>query len=229
MNDVEYKCNECGKTFENGQKLGGHKSSHNRGESFRLKRQTEKSKLRREKSKRPHHCKFCNKEFETGPKLGSHVRMCKLNPNYSKIISSLSKANTGKSPSEATKLNLSESMKLAHAEGRAWNIGQSRWNNKPSYPELFFIKVIENEFKDKEYIREYPFSKYSIDFAWVHLNKAIEIDGSQHERFKEYKDRDKLKDKLLIKNGWSILRIKWKDMYNDPKKFIKIAKDFIQK
>lgn len=33
---------------------------------------------------------------------------------------------------------ISESMKKAHAEGRAWNIGKSRWNNEPSYPEKFF-------------------------------------------------------------------------------------------
>lgn len=28
-------------------------------------------------------------------------------------------------------------MKLAHKEHRAHNIGQSRWNNEPSYPEKF--------------------------------------------------------------------------------------------
>ena len=41
--------------------------------------------------------------------------------------------------------NISKGMILAHEEGRAWNIGMSRWNNKPSYPEEFFMKVIEIE------------------------------------------------------------------------------------
>ena len=28
-------------------------------------------------------------------------------------------------------------------------------------------------------------------------------------------------------NGWKILRIKWKEMFNNPKEYIKIAYDFI--
>lgn len=122
---------------------------------------------------------------------------------------------------------ISISMKKAHSEGRAHNIGKSRWNNEPSYPEQFFMKVIENEFVDKDYKREFCFIKYSLDFAWVHKKRVIEIDGEQHERFEEYKNRDKEKDKLLQKNGWKVFRIKWKDMYNDTKYWINKAKMFI--
>jgi len=46
-----------------------------------------------------------------------------------------------------TKDKMSKAMKKAHAEGRAHNIGTSRWNNEPSWPEQFFMKVIENEFQ----------------------------------------------------------------------------------
>lgn len=133
-----------------------------------------------------------------------------------------------KLPSEM-KEKISVSMKKAHREGRAHNIGESRWNNQPSYPEKFFMKVIENEFFDKNYIREYPFKKYSLDFAWVHKKKVIEIDGEQHERFEEYKNRDKEKDTLLKENGWKVIRIKWKDMIKESKHWIKIAKEFIDK
>lgn len=122
---------------------------------------------------------------------------------------------------------LSESMKKAHKEGRAWNIGRSRWNNEPSYPEKFFMKVIENEFIDKNYLREYPFSKYSLDFVWLHKKKVIEIDGDQHQRFPEYAARDKRKDKLLTENGYEVLRIAWKDMYNHTKEYIQKAYEFI--
>lgn len=125
------------------------------------------------------------------------------------------------------KKHISDSMKIAHSEGRAHNIGMCRWNNKPSWPEEFFMTVIENEFNNKSYIREYPFDKYSLDFAWVGLKRCIEIDGDQHERFSEYMQRDLCKDAKLKENGWNILRIKWKDMYNDTKKMIAIAKDFI--
>ena len=120
-------------------------------------------------------------------------------------------------------------MKKAHKEGRAHNIGSSRWNNEPSYPEKFFMKVIENEFNDKNYQREYPFGKYSLDFAWIDKKCCIEIDGEQHDRFKEYKQRDIKKDTLLKENGWKILRIKWKDLYKNSKEIIKKAKEFIDK
>ena len=64
----------------------------------------------------------------------------------------------------------------------------------------------ENEFDDKDYEREYPFIRFALDFAWVHKKKVIEIDGEQHERFEEYKLRDKEKDRLC--DAWG------KDTYN---------------
>jgi len=131
------------------------------------------------------------------------------------------------SPSDEIKQKISDSMKKAHSEGRAWNIGKSRWNNKPSYPETFFMQVIENEFLDKDYIREYPIGIYSLDFAWPHLKKAIEIDGDQHQRFQEYIDRDIRKDTFIKDNDWSVLRIPWKDLFNDPKTFIYNSIKFI--
>ena len=134
----------------------------------------------------------------------------------------------GKHLSEMHKKAISESMKKAHAEGRAHNIGNCRWNNKPSYPEQFFMEVIENEFNDKNYKREYPFFGYSLDFAWPEKMKCIEIDGDQHIRFKEYAERDERKNQILTDNGWKYLRIPWKEMYKDTKKWIQIAKDFIE-
>ena len=32
---------------------------------------------------------------------------------------------------------------------------------------------------------------------------------------------------MLEKNNWKYLRIKWKEMFNDTKKWIQIAKEFI--
>lgn len=64
------------------------------------------------------------------------------------------------------------------------------------------MMVIENEFEDKQYVREYPFKRYSLDFAWLHLKRCIEIDGEQHER-EENKLHDQQKDSALIAEGWS--------------------------
>lgn len=126
-----------------------------------------------------------------------------------------------------TKTKISASMKLAHRDGRAWNIGKSRWNNEKSWPEKFFTSVIENEFENKNYFSEHPVGIYSIDFAWVDEKKAIEIDGEQHEK-PDYKERDKRKDLFLEEKGWKILRIKWKDFCNDTKSHIRAAKHFIE-
>jgi very-short-patch-repair endonuclease len=131
--------------------------------------------------------------------------------------------------SAATKKKISESMERRHAEGKAWNIGQSRWNNEPSWPEQFFMQVISNEFDDKDYQREYPFGRFSLDFAWPHLKKYIEIDGDQHQRFDDVKERDARKDKLLADSGWQVHRIIWKEMFADTKAHIEKAKQFLRR
>lgn len=133
---------------------------------------------------------------------------------------------TGRPLSEEHKKKISESMKLAHKEHRAHNIGECRWKCELSYPEQFFIEVIKNEFQDQNYIREYYILGYSLDFAWVDKKLEIEIDGEQHEKI-ENKIHDQQRDQNLKDNGWKILRIKWKEMFNNPKEYIKIAYDFI--
>ena len=160
---------------------------------------------------------------ETDPRLEQAGKTYSARCKSGEIIPS----QKGKPLSEEHKNNVSKGMKKAHAEGRAWNIGMSRWNNEPSYPEKFFMKVIEKEINDKNYIHEYPCIKYSIDFAWADKKLAIEIDGEQHQRFEEYRERDKRKDKALAEEGWQVLRIAWKDMFADTKYWISVAKDFI--
>lgn len=160
---------------------------------------------------------------ETDPRIKKGAETFSKRYKEGKIVPSF----LGKHFTEEQRKKISNSMKKAHAEGRAHNIGTCRWNNKPSYPEEFFMKVIENEFTDKNYQREMPFIKYSLDFAWPHKKKVIEIDGEQHERFEEYRLRDQQKDELLKEHGWEVLRIKWKDMMANTKIWIKISKEFI--
>lgn len=226
-----YKCKICDKQYKTRQSLGGHVSSHYRGDNYKLSRETEKSKIRKAESKiKVKFCKFCNKEFSNGLKLGGHLIQCSKNPDGGKNLANIKegqKKRRGIKLDKETKDKISESMKVAHKEDRAWNIGMSRWNNEPSYPESFFMKVIENHFKDKEYKYECPMDRYSLDFAWIHKKKYIEIDGAQHERFEEYVARDKKKDKIAKSLGWEVLRIKWKDMYNDPHTYIEKAVNFI--
>lgn len=201
------------------------------------------------KRKEPWHCDQCDQVFETRAKLYQHKHQIHKikrvwnkgltktsDKRVAKCVNTLKKHLTdgtvthsmkGKHLSEKTKRAISNSMKLAHKEGRAHNIGESRWNNEPSYPEQWFMKVIENEFNDRKYKREMPFHRFSLDFAWVEKKRCIEIDGDQHQRFDEYKQRDERKDELLQKEGWKILRLIWKDVYSDPKFWILKAKEFI--
>jgi len=148
------------------------------------------------------------------------------------IMAKVAKTLTGRTyperiTSATTGAKISKSMQKAHAEGRAHNIGSSRWNNEPSYPEKFFMRVIENEFEDKNVQREYPFGRFSLDFAWPHLQRAIEIDGEQHERFEKQRESDARKDKALTDAGWKVLRVKWKEMYADTKAQIARCKQFL--
>lgn len=158
-------------------------------------------------------CEFCKKDivFARG-NFTRHVMYCKFNPNHIQ--------RKGHKPSEETRKKVSEGMKRAHAEGRAHNIGECRWNNKPSYPEQWFMKVIENENLDKDFVREMPFHKFSLDFAWPKKKVCLEIDGEQHERFQEQKQRDLEKDELLKEEGWLELRVSWIWICNNSKEFI---------
>lgn len=131
--------------------------------------------------------------------------------------------------SAETRQKISISMKKAHADGRAHNIGQSRWNNLPSYPEKWFMEVIKNEFNDQDYIHEYAFFKYSLDFAWPNKKFCVEIDGEQH--YRQTKDgilqqkRDAEKDALLKANGWYEIRIPWSTICLNSKSFISFVKN----
>ena len=173
-------------------------------------------------------CKYYGKEYDFGKSMGGHTINCKSNPNkytmtneHKLKLSLVKVGRPGHKHTTKQRKNISNGMILAVKEGRA-----VAWKNhhklKNSYAEDFFIKVINNEFNNKKFVKEYRMGKYSIDFAWPELKLGIEIDGQQHE-FPERKKSDRLKDTYLSENGWKILRIKWKDMFQNTN----IAKTFI--
>ena len=161
---------------------------------------------------------MANKETFT-----KHVMHCKSNPNAVKC--------KGHKASPEARAKISASLKKAHAEGRAHNIGESRWNNEPSYPEKWFMRVVENELKDKSYVKEFSFHRFSIDFAWPAKKVAIEIGGAQHYLQNEFglkqHARDVEKDKLLKEEGWKELRTAWTEIYANPKDWILKVKSIV--
>lgn len=94
-----------------------------------------------------------------------------------------------------------------HPEETAWR------QTNLSYPESCFLKIIKECCLDKKFliVREYSIYPYFIDFAFVDLKVAVEIDGSQHLN-KDRKDSDLKKDELLKSLGWRVLRITAKDV-----------------
>lgn len=171
------------------------------------------------------HLKKTNNQFTKAEELGLEK------PKVLELTrKKLALAGSKRRATEETKKKISASMKKAHAEGRAHNIGECRWNNEPSYPEKWFIKVLKNEFgfeKDKDYKMEFSFHRFSLDFAWPNEKICIEIDGEQHGRFQEQKKRDIEKDKLLKEEGWTELRKPWKEIFNNPKTFIEEVRNII--
>ena len=196
-------------------------------------------------------CTICFKRFRVRRDLEQHRKIDHPNIGHlnqfslailhgkTRVVSSETKekmaqsARGDKNPAKRQDVRekISASMKKAHEEGRAHNIGECRWNNEPSYPEKWFMRVLKNEFgleKDKDYKMEFPFHKFSLDFAWPDKKFCIEIDGEQHERFQEQKNRDIEKDFLLKEEGWLEIRKSWKDIFNNPKSFIEEVKGFLK-
>lgn len=70
-----------------------------------------------------------------------------------------------------------------HPEETAWR------KKNMSFPEKCFKKLLEENSIDKNFLiyREYSVFPYYIDFAFIDIKVAVEIDGSQHLRRKTRK------------------------------------------
>lgn len=105
------------------------------------------------------------------------------------------------------------------------------WNSRNvlSYPEKFFIQVLENNgfLKNEDFIINYKVPQrdlginsnycYFLDFYFPKLRLDLEIDGKQHT----YKDRvlyDKRRDEALMNKGYQVHRISWKNPVNTTNK-----------
>ena len=109
------------------------------------------------------------------------------------------------------------------------NPHKTAWRQKnQSYPEKMFQKFLEEYGYTDNFLiqREYSVFPYFIDFAFVDLKIAIEIDGSQHlEKKRQEKDREK--DILLKENGWRVIRISEHIVKTDWNLIKNILNDFI--
>lgn len=86
---------------------------------------------------------------------------------------------------------------------------------EPSYPEKYFMNVLNNE--QLEYIYEHKVGNFFIDFAFLDKMIALEIDGKQH-KYEYYAKRDVIKDAFLNQEGWIVFRIDWFNPVNETNK-----------
>lgn len=213
MENIVFSCEKCGREFQTKNALNSHKGKCGKPKSDKW--------LEAMHARKGHGTNQYIKAKELGkekPQISEATR---------KKMSEMNKGDKNPAHKLENRLKISAGMKKAHAERRAHNIGECRWNNEPSYPEQWFMKVLKNEFgleKDKDYKMEFPFHRFSLDFAWPDEKICIEIDGEQHERFQEQKNRDIEKDQLLKEEGWKELRKSWKEIFNNPKSFIEEVK-----
>lgn len=202
-----WPCPFCDLTFESRRKFLSHKKAMHKSMRISPKKIVVNA-----------NCQYCGKFYKYKNAFTLHELHCPNNPNR---IKPAVHAYT-----DAERRHLSQRAKDGYATGK-YHGWMNCHSSKMSYPEEFFAKIISNEFDDKNYIYNLLFFQYRLDFAWPNKKRCIEIDGSQHERNAAQKESDIRKDAKLADNGWKVLRIRWIDMYHNPKAYIKQAKHFI--
>lgn len=187
-------------------------------------------------------CKFCEIEI-LGPigNIANHTRWCEKNPLRDGYSNNLVHARScienhsnqflaGKATSHSPE-TLEKLKRIgASSEHRAkiskgvrdffdknpdkvgWR-HHGQWKVKQSWPEKYFQKVFDDS--SLSYVKEHPVKRFSIDFAFLEKMIAVEIDGSHHKALKE---RDARRDKELLEEGWTTIRVDWVD-------YVKLSKE----
>lgn len=142
-------------------------------------------------------CPNCQLQFED--RIKKNRKFC------SKRCARMYNGNTEQTKEKLRKIMLEKVKNGTHI---GW---KSRKGKQPSYPERFFMDVLENS--KIKYEHELPCGKYFIDLAIKEKMIALEIDGKQHQ-YTDRKEKDLEKDKYLVDNGWKVYRIQWKSINN---------------
>jgi hypothetical protein len=102
--------------------------------------------------------------------------------------------------------------------------GKSAWerraNGEFSYLESWFSdKCTEYElYKIYDICYDYSVYPYFIDFAFLNVNVAVELDGKCHfDNGDKRLEHDTKKDNKLIEKGWRVFRIKYNEIKDDTK------------
>ena len=105
-----------------------------------------------------------------------------------------------------TKEKISNSMKLAHQEGRA-----SSWIGRRtlSFAENSWLHIFQNNQLEPK--QNYYVKPYWLDFAWPDKQIYFEVDGKTHDT-DAGKQHDEIRTKKLTELGWTLIgRCKWSE------------------
>lgn len=157
-------------------------------------------------------------------KICEYLKEIKRNQSESSKIAHEKFPNSFKH-SDETKRKIREK----HLEWMKNNPEKTAWRTSNfSYPEkLLFNKFIELKWDEKYLIiREKSVFPYFLDFAFENEKVDVEVDGSQH-LLPERKESDEKRDRMLIDNGWVIIRISENEVKNNIENCINIIQNTI--
>lgn len=147
-------------------------------------------------------------------------------------------ANKRNGISEKTKKKLSDKMreKVKNGTHKGWQV---RGKNMQSYPERKWEEYFNSLglIDGIHYFKEYKVNKrkdlylddssnYFLDFLFINPDGTkidIEIDGKQHQ-YQDRQESDKIRDKLLRDNGFTIYRIPWININKSEEKRLEVEK-----
>ncbi len=167
-----------------------------------------------------HACMYCGKEIRTKYKKDVYCYECAKERGLKNLL--LWDENGKQIPSDNRREASRKVQQKLLAEGRhkGW---QSR--NIISYPERFWMKVLKNNninysfnhvVNKKTHLGLDDISNYFLDFL-IGEKLDLEIDGQQH-KYHERAESDKIRDKLLSKNGYIVYRIEWNEINSEEGK-----------
>jgi len=220
---TEWPCPKCGKVFENRFQLSGHLASCG---VKRKKRGPYKGQKEYSKDKRKSNltCPYCFKKFEKATQKAGHVANCKLNPRHEQIktaqVNGQLKRWKGKHHTEATKEKIRKGRfkYLKTLNAQVYDCWLRRQQNKMSSLEQWFCDnaIIKHNLLEKhDIVNEYPEYPYFIDFAFLNVKLAVELDGKQHFIKQEQAEHDKKREAILINKGWKIFRIAYYELIEE--------------
>lgn len=247
LSEKEFECGKCGKKFKNRFSYCGHMGACGKAPDYvKLQKMWAASKITGYNNDKEYSC-TCGLIFIGKQNYAAHKSHCNKpnrNKNYFTKESQakahetfLNKIKNGEIVFYWKGKNLTDEHKEKIRRGRFAYLqkktGDTPWDKRHrrefSYLEGWFKDegILKYNLQEKyDIVYEYSEYPYFLDFAFLNIKLAVELDGKCH--FKNGKERlqhDINKDLVLIERGWKIYRIRFDQVSDETiKKFL----DFLE-